>query len=106
MSCHYTFVGGEDEDALGTQGDGVEIKPDGRYWHLARDGAGRLVGMPGVTSEGSITYGSTDFGAVRTAFQSDADQTLVAAPVITTDPTLLIIRTGNADHRYVAADGR
>lgn len=101
-SCHHTFVGGENDDALGTQGDGLEIKPDGRYWHLSRDGAGKLIGVPGVASEGSISYGVTAFGAVQTTFQSDADQTLVAAPVLTADPPLLIIRTGSADHRYIA----
>jgi len=103
-SCHYTFVGAEDIDALGTEGDGIEILPDGRYRHLMRDGAGRLATSPGVTSEGSVSYGMTPFGAVQMIFHSDLDQTLAAAPVLTADPTLLIVRTPSADHRYVPAD--
>jgi len=105
-SCHYTFVGAEDIDALGTEGEGIEISPNGRYRHLMRDSAGRLTASPGVTSEGSVSYGMTPFGAVQTIFHSDLGQTLAAAPVLTTDPTLLIIRTPSADHRYVPADGR
>ena len=104
-SCHHGFVGGEDLDALGTEGDGIEISPNGRYRHLMRDGAGRLTASPGVTSEGSISYGMTPFGAVQMLFRSDLDQALAAAPVLTADPTLLIIRTPSADHRYVPADG-
>ena len=87
------------------QGEGIEIKADGRYWHLTRNGAGDLEGIPGVDSEGAIMYGLADFGAVQTTFRSDLNQILVAAPVMTVSPTLLIIRTANADHRYVAADG-
>lgn len=104
-SCHYALVGAEDLDALGTEGDGIEILPSGRYRHLMRDDAGRLSASPGVTSEGSISYGMTPFGAVQTIFRSELDQTLAAAPVLTADPTLLIIRTPSADHRYVPADG-
>ena len=104
-SCHYAQVGAEDLDALGTEGDGIEILPNGRYRHLMRDGEGRLTASPGVTSEGSVSYGMTPFGAVQTIFRSDLDQMLAAAPVVTADPTLLIIRTPSADHRYVPADG-
>jgi len=105
-SCHQTFVGAEDIDALGTEGDGIEIMANGRYRHLMRDGAGRLTASPGVTSEGSISYGMTPFGAVQTIFHSDLDQTMAAAPVLTAEPTMLIIRTPSADHRYVPADRR
>jgi len=103
-ACHYTFVGAEDIDALGTEGDGLEISPNGRYRHLVRDAAGTLEASAGVTSEGSVSYGMTPFGAVQAIFHSDLDQTLAAAPVLTTNPTVLIIRTPSADHRYVPAD--
>lgn len=103
-SCHYASVGGEDLDALGTEGDGIEILPNGRYRHLMRDGAGRLTASPGVTSEGHVNYGMTRFGAVQMVFRSDLDQLLSAAPVLTAEPTMLIIRTSSADHRYVVAD--
>ena len=105
LSCRHDLAGREQGDALGSQGEGIEIKPDGRYWHLARDPSGKLLGVPGVDSEGTIMYGHTDLGAVQTTFRSDLNQILVAAPVITTNPTLLIIKTDTADHRYVAADG-
>src|SRR5436190_1587242 len=48
LSCVYNIMGGETSDALGTQGEGIEIKPDGRYWHLKRNSAGQLVGIQGV----------------------------------------------------------
>jgi hypothetical protein len=102
VSCHYAFVGGENEDALGTQGDGLEIDPDGRYRHLMRDGAGKLVTMPGVFSEGRISFQPTSFGAVQTIFRSHDNRMLASAPVLTAEPTMLIIRTASADHRYVA----
>ena len=105
LSCLYTFKGGEDGDALGTQGDGIEIKADGRYWHLARNGAGKLAGTPGVDSEGSVTFGVDALGVAQTTFRSDLNQVLVATPVITAHPTVLIIRTANAEHRYIPADG-
>jgi len=105
-ACHYTLVGAEDIDALGTEGDGIEIMPSGRYRHLLRSTAGTLEASPGVTSEGSISYGMTPFGAVQAIFHSDLDQTLAAAPVLTANPTMLIIRTPSADHRYVPADPR
>jgi len=98
-------VGGERGDALGIESAGIEIRPDGHYWHLARNAAGALETISGVDSEGTITYGFADFGAVQTTFRSDLNQILVAAPVMTASPTMLIIKTANADHRYVAADG-
>ena len=104
-ACQSTPVGGEDLDALGTEGAGIEILPDGRYRHLMRDDAGHLATSPGVTSEGHVTYTMTRFGAVQTTFRSDLDQLLATAPELTADPTLLIIRTPSADHRYVPADG-
>ena len=103
LSCLYTFRGGEDGDALGTQGDGIEIRSDGRYWHLTRDSAGQLTGVPGVDSEGDVSYGLSPAGAAQMTFRSDLNQVLVATPVLTTGPTILIIKTANAEHRYIPA---
>jgi len=103
LSCLYTFRGGEDGDALGTQGDGIELKSDGRYWHLTRNGAGQLTGIAGVDSEGDVSYGLSPSGAPQVTFRSDLNQVLSATPLLTAGPTVLIIRTANAEHRYIPA---
>ena len=83
---------------------GIEIKANNRYWHLQRNQAGQLVGIPGVDSEGTITYGMTDFGAVQTTFRSDLNVSFVVAPVITANPTMLIMKTSTADYRYLPGE--
>jgi hypothetical protein len=82
----------------------IEIKADDRYWHLERTVSGKLVGIPGVDSEGTVVYGMTDFGAVQTTFRSDLNVVFVVAPVITATPTMLIMKTIDSDNRYVPAE--
>jgi hypothetical protein len=98
VMCSQSFQ----PNALGS-GD-IEIKADDRYWHLERTVSGRLVGIPGVDSEGTVVYGMTDFGAVQTTFRSDLNVVFVVAPVITASPTMLIMKTADSDNRYVPAE--
>jgi hypothetical protein len=98
VMCSQSFQ----SNALG-YGD-IEIKADDRYWHLERTVSGRLVGIPGVDSEGTVVYGMTDFGAVQTTFRSDLNVVFVVAPVITANPTMLIMKTADSDNRYVPAE--
>ncbi|MEA2699031.1 MAG: hypothetical protein QOI66_3302, partial [Myxococcales bacterium] len=41
---------------------------------------------------------------VQTTFRSDLNVVFVVAPVITANPTMLIMKTADSDNRYVPAE--
>ena len=90
--------------------DGLVITTDDRYAVLRRDPTGVLVAQRGVDFEGSVTFIeiNPDFGGgIQTNFTSDLGGTVISRPVITTNPTMLIINNnGVYEYRYVAADGQ
>jgi hypothetical protein len=81
---------------------------DDRYDVLRRDASGALVPQHGVDFEGTITYIVIDpsfGGGIQTNFESDLGGTVISRPVITENPTMLIINNeGVYEYRYVAAD--
>lgn len=44
-------------------------------------------------------------GRARAVARSDLNQVLTSTPVLTSGPTVLIIKTADAEHRYIPADG-
>jgi hypothetical protein len=82
--------------------DGVEITADDRYSMLTRDPTtGQLVARHGVDFEGSVSY--LQVGEhIQVDFNSDLLWTIISGPVISTNPTMLIINNnGVVEYRYV-----
>ena len=82
--------------------DGVEITTDDRYSMLTRDPTtNQLVARHGVDFEGSVEY--LQVGEhIQVNFNSDLLWTIISGPVISTNPTMLIINNnGVVEYRYV-----
>jgi hypothetical protein len=90
-------------------GAGVQITAGDRYVELVPGPTGTLQAMHGADFEGSISYRFFDDPgtAGSVGFTSDLGSGFDPYPVITENPTMLIIDDGGAagiDFRYVAAD--
>jgi hypothetical protein len=88
----------------GPPGIGIEITAADRYAELSRDQSGALTALQGADYQGSLSYEA--IGHVQATFTSDTNGSFVTtAPVVTTNPTMLIMNNeGVVEYRYVAAD--
>lgn len=88
---------------------GVDITSADRYFMLAQDATGALVEQPTADFAGTVTYIDLDpsfGGGIQVNFGSDLGGTIITRPVITSNPTMLIINNeGVYEYRYLAADG-
>jgi hypothetical protein len=82
--------------------DGVEITADDHYSMLTRDPTtAQLVAAHGVDFEGTVEYLQVG-DHIQVNFHSDLLWTIISGPVISANPTMLIINNnGVVEYRYV-----